>query len=91
MQKELIQKQLFELLRENGFEFQEEENEDIRLDMDSLQFISFIADIEEKFKIIIEDEFLIQNEELYVSDFINMIECSVLSNENNRNREDMGE
>lgn len=48
MQRNEIEEGLLKLLGENGFELQnEDQKEDVLLDMDSLQFISLIADIEE--------------------------------------------
>lgn len=79
MDRERIELKLSELLRENGFEIQSDslEAESSLLDMDSLQYISFIADVEQAFDIAIPDEFLVKSDELHISDFAEMIENSL--------------
>ncbi|MFQ9984828.1 MAG: phosphopantetheine-binding protein [Lachnospiraceae bacterium] len=78
MQRNEIEEGLLKLLGENGFELQnEDQKEDVLLDMDSLQFISLIADIEEFFGIVIPDEFLIQSEQVYLFNFVEMVEKAI--------------
>ncbi len=66
----MIRERLFELFKENGIDISEDEL-NLELPMDSLQFISLIVSIEEAFSITIEDEYLKKDK---IKSFLNLEE-----------------
>lgn len=73
MENEQIYSNLVKILESNGYMLQDSDSQKNLIELDSLQYISFIADVEEAFEIIIPDDFLLQAGSLSIADFYNLI------------------
>lgn len=73
MENEQIYSNLVKILESNGYMLQDSDSQKNLIELDSLQYISFIADVEETFEIIIPDDFLLQAGSLSIADFYNLI------------------
>lgn len=56
-----------------------DENEEIRIEMDSLQFVSLICDLEGTFDIVFSDEELLPEKYQNINEFITYVENKIIS------------
>lgn len=66
-----IKKSILEVLEQVGIYI---DNENQALDFDSLQYITLIVELEERFQISIEDEYLYQAEVISLNSINNMVD-----------------
>ncbi|MCI9488755.1 MAG: acyl carrier protein [Dorea sp.] len=56
-----------------------DENEEIRIEMDSLQFVALICDLEGTFDIVFSDEELLPEKYQNINEFITYVENKIIS------------
>jgi acyl carrier protein len=84
MDKNEIKKRMQQILVNNGF-YSNENSADFLLDLDSLQYVSFIVDLERDFEIAIPDEYVNRDTVGTLTQFVDMI-AGLLEAKNEMNK-----
>lgn len=71
--RENVKKQVLEMLGSIGVDLEESNDESINVELDSLQFISLICDLEEKYGIRFEEDELIMEKYESMNAFIDVV------------------
>ncbi len=79
LSKEEIQRDVYEVFSALGIVLEENQKNNIEDEMDSLQFISLICDLEDKYGIVFsDDEILLQNYE-GIESFVDLVSDKILA------------
>lgn len=86
LDRENVKKQVLEMLGAIGVDLEENNDEHIVVELDSLQFISLICDLEEKYGIRFTEEELIMGKYESLNMFIDVVVAKIVETENNSNQ-----